>query len=171
MSNLRGIWHGAVPPFPPTDQHPDARRFGPITLTDGRVVFVDALGPQPSVAEIEAALPPSPQGFGAPSPPPAAARLDAHLQSAIADLSAPAKGNPAMTQQSPASHALTIKEVLEDHAKKLDQVLQTQLALLTSELDGQLGTVVKGTDAVIARVRGHTDDFKAILGQFTNEVG
>lgn len=76
-----------------------------------------------------------------------------------------------MTTTSPAAHALTIKQVLEDHGKKLDQVLQAQLALLTTELDGQLGTVVTGTEAVISRVRGHTDDFKAILGQFTNDLG
>lgn len=72
---------------------------------------------------------------------------------------------------SPASHALTIKQVLEGHAEKLDQVLQTQLARLTAELDGQLGTVLKGTDAVITRVHSHTEDFNAILGQFTNDLG
>lgn len=76
-----------------------------------------------------------------------------------------------MTTNSPASHALTIKQVLEDHSQKLDQVLQTQLALLRNELDGQLGTVVKGTDAVITRVRSHTEDFNSILGQFTNDLG
>lgn len=75
------------------------------------------------------------------------------------------------TPSSPGAHALTIKQVLEEHGRKLDQVLQAQLALLVSELDGQLGTVVTGTEAVISHVRGRTDDFKAILGQYVNDIG
>lgn len=60
MSAIRCIYRGAPPEFPATDQHPDAVRHGPIALPDGSVVFVDALGGAPSLAEIDAVLNPPP---------------------------------------------------------------------------------------------------------------
>jgi hypothetical protein len=67
MSRIRCIYRGAAPDFPATDQHPDARRHGPIALPDGAKVFVDAIGGAPSIEEIAAVLnPPLP-----PAPTPA----------------------------------------------------------------------------------------------------
>lgn len=119
--------------------------------------------------------------------------LDTHLQNSIRELSA--TGDQAMTEQtaaapaptappvpaaapapstttasSPGSHALTIKQMLSTHTQKLDQILQAQAAALQAQLDDQVSTVMNGTEAVISRVKGHTDDFKAILGQFTNDI-
>lgn len=56
---IRCIYHGAAPNFPATDQHPDAVRYGPIQV-DGASYFVDAIGGQPSPAEIRAMLSPPP---------------------------------------------------------------------------------------------------------------
>lgn len=58
MSTIRSIYHGAAPDFPATDQHPEARRYGPLTLADGNVVFVDALDGAPTAAEVIALLDP-----------------------------------------------------------------------------------------------------------------
>lgn len=68
----------------------------------------------------------------------------------------------------PASHALTIKDVLSQHTDKLNQILEAQIAQLQATLSDQADTVVAGTNAVIQRSKQHTEDFKAILGQFSN---
>lgn len=73
-----------------------------------------------------------------------------------------------VTTSSPASHALTIKDVLTQHSEKLNQILEAQIAQLQLTLGDQVDTVVNGTNAVIARSKQHTDEFRAILGQFTN---
>jgi hypothetical protein len=78
---------------------------------------------------------------------------------------------PTATPTAPAAHALTIKDALADHAQKLDQILQAQFVILRSALDDQINTVQGGTDAVISGVKSHTDEFKAILGQFSNQLG
>lgn len=58
MSQIRIIHHGHQPSSPATDQHPDAKRYGPITRANGGIVYVDALGGEPTLAEIEAVLAP-----------------------------------------------------------------------------------------------------------------
>lgn len=61
MSVVRCIYRDDAPNFPATDQHPDAVRYGPIELAGNIVVFVDAIGGEPSIEEIDAALnPPQP---------------------------------------------------------------------------------------------------------------
>jgi hypothetical protein len=57
MSTIRCIYHDTAPEFPASDQHPDARRYGPLTLTDGSIVFVDAIG-APTSDEVLAVLNP-----------------------------------------------------------------------------------------------------------------
>jgi hypothetical protein len=59
MSTIRCVYHGTEPKFPATDQHPDAVRYGPLTI-DGAVYFVDAIGGAPSDDDIRAALNPPP---------------------------------------------------------------------------------------------------------------
>lgn len=61
MSTIRCIYREAAPEFPATDQHPDAVRYGPITLDGGAVVFVDAIGGLPTSFDLSAVLyPPAP---------------------------------------------------------------------------------------------------------------
>lgn len=57
MSQIRCVYRGAPPDFPATDQHPDALRFGPITV-NGDDYFVDAIGDAPTIDEIAAILDP-----------------------------------------------------------------------------------------------------------------
>lgn len=75
---IRVIYHpvgGArcKPSFPATDQHPDAARFDIDHPVHGPLC-VDAIGAQPSIAEIDAVLTP---------PPPSAAELEADALSAL----------------------------------------------------------------------------------------
>lgn len=61
MSRIRCIYQAVAPDFPATDQAADAVRYGPFTLADGEVVFVDALAGEPTIEEIAAVLnPPAP---------------------------------------------------------------------------------------------------------------
>lgn len=57
MSAIRVIYHGAAPNFPATDQHPDAVRYGPVTIAS-TVYYVDAIGGEPTTDEISAVLHP-----------------------------------------------------------------------------------------------------------------
>lgn len=51
------VVYRAAPSFPATDQHRDARRFGPVTI-DGVQYWVDAIGDEPTTQEIAAVLAP-----------------------------------------------------------------------------------------------------------------
>lgn len=155
---IRGIWQNAAPPFPPVDQHPDARRFGPITLSDGSIVFVDAVGDQPTIAEIEAA-----------SPPPASARLDQHLTQAISEFSATDKGKPAMT--SPAASGLNVKQLMEEHTRLMGDIHKAQIQLLSASLARQRDTLSTAVTTVAQKIDGQTDEFLSIMGQFANDLG
>lgn len=156
MSVIRCIYHGE-PSFPPADQHPAARRYGPITLGNGDVVFVDALGGKPSVAEIEAV-----------SPPPAAEKLDQHLRSAIAEFSPPAQGKPAMK---PAAAGLNVKEMMDEHMRLMGEIHQSQIALLQTSMARQRDTVTRAVTAVASQLDSQTDEFLSVMGQFTNDLG
>jgi hypothetical protein len=165
VSNIRGIWHGAPPPFPPTDQHPDARRFGPIALGDGSIVFVDALGDQPDVAAIEAVL-------KLPQVPPASARLDRHLAAAISEFSASQPANPGKpTMTSPAAAGLNVRQLMEDHTRMMGEIHTAQIELLKSSLARQRATLSTGVTTVAEKIDGQTDEFLSIMGQFANDLG
>lgn len=159
MSEIRCIYHRA-PTFPPADQHPAARRYGPITLSDGRAVFVDALGGAPSVAEIEAVLN---------TPGAASAQLDQHLQAAIAEFSPPpAQGKPAMK---PAAAGLNVKEMMDEHMRLMGEIHQSQIALLQTSMARQRDTVTRAVTAVASQLDSQTDEFLSMMGQFTNDLG
>jgi hypothetical protein len=57
--SIRVIYRGNPPGFPASDQHPDAVRYGPIVV-EGESYFVDAVGGEPTVQEIQQVLSPSP---------------------------------------------------------------------------------------------------------------
>lgn len=58
---VRCIYRNGPPDFPASDQHPDAKRYGPLTLDDGSVVFVDAVGGAPTAADVIALMDPPTQ--------------------------------------------------------------------------------------------------------------
>lgn len=57
MSEIRVIWR-SEPPVPAINQHPDAVRY-PFTI-DGEQVYVDAVGGEPTIEEVQAVLNPPP---------------------------------------------------------------------------------------------------------------
>ncbi len=57
MTNIRALYHGAPPNFSAVEQHPDAVRYGPITV-GALTYFVDAIGGEPTVDEIATMLAP-----------------------------------------------------------------------------------------------------------------
>ncbi|UZE47904.1 hypothetical protein ONR75_24010 [Rhodopseudomonas sp. P2A-2r] len=59
MSRIRCIYRDAPPEFPASDQSPDAVRYGPLDMPDGSQVFVDAIGGEPTIGEIEGVLTPT----------------------------------------------------------------------------------------------------------------
>jgi len=58
-TTIRCIYHGAAPDFPATDQHPQAKRYGPV-LIEGVNYFVDAIDGAPSREDVIAVLKPPP---------------------------------------------------------------------------------------------------------------
>lgn len=56
MSEIRCIYVGAAPPFPASDQHPDAIRY--TKIIGGVTYVVDAIGGEPSDAEVIAIVAP-----------------------------------------------------------------------------------------------------------------
>ena len=58
MSTIRCIYQGVAPDFPATDQHPDAVRYER-TWRDQQW-FVDAIGGEPTVEDMDAVLDPPP---------------------------------------------------------------------------------------------------------------
>jgi hypothetical protein len=149
-----------------------------IYMLDNRVISLDASAADVAVeAAIRAAVA-SPaiiaMAAGAPVTPHTTAAAAAALHPSIsANLLPPTQGPPPVTDTpspatTPGAHAITIRDALADHARKLDQILQASLASLAATLDDQLSTVKGGTDKVISQVQTHTDEFKAILGQFSN---
>lgn len=55
MSTVRVVYHHAPPVFPATEQHPDAKRYGPYTI-DGGIYYADAVGGKPTEAEIRSVV-------------------------------------------------------------------------------------------------------------------
>ena len=61
MSAIKAVYENA-PSFPATDQHPDAVRYKVTSALRGSVVVVDAVGGEPTIAEVDAILnPPKPE--------------------------------------------------------------------------------------------------------------
>lgn len=135
----------------------------PVQMPAGSsIVASDIAGPAPANAGAPVHTPSAPAiNSAALLPPVNVTAQSVTLQPEAAPVTTPAPS-------SPAAHALTIKDVLSEHTQKLNQILQAQIVQLQATLTDQVDTVVSGTNAVIARSKQHTDDFKAILGQFSN---
>lgn len=180
MNEIRCVYSGAPPAFPVRDQHPSAQRYGPIAMPDGSIVYVDAIGAQPSVEQIAAVLgtksataaTAAPAAAPVASATPAAARLDRHLTVAISELSAPqpaAPGKPVMT--SPSVAGLNVKQMMEEHTHMMGEIHKAQLALLQSSLARQRDTLSTAVTTVAQKIDGQTDEFLSIMGQFANDLG
>ncbi|MFT4115414.1 hypothetical protein [Bradyrhizobium sp.] len=153
MSRICCIY-GEQPTFPPKDQQPDAERYGPITLDNGAIVYVDAIGGEPSREDIEAVW------LSQASPAPAQ-RLDEHLVAAISEFSAPTEDPPKMRGMQ------RLAFLTQDLVKNMD-----------AEADKVADEIQEAHDraqAAIGKFRAHgkdirkvADDIEAALGQITN---
>lgn len=71
----------------------------------------------------------------------------------------------------PADAGLNVKQLLEDHVRTMGDIHKAQLELLRASLQRQRDTVATAVGSVAQKIDGQTDDFLAIMGQFTNDLG
>lgn len=105
----------------------------------------------------------------------AAEALDQHLTTAIAEMSPPPLPAPSQSEKptmtNPAAAHLNVKQMMEDHVRLMGEIHATQLELLKASLERQRDTVAKAVGSVASKIDGQTDDFMAMMGQFTNDLG
>lgn len=86
---------------------------------------------------------------------------------------------PIVTAASPATGAhmtnpvtagLTVKEVMEGHAANMQQIMQAQVQLLKLAADRQALAVSTAVGSVADKINAQTDEFQAMMGQFTNGI-
>lgn len=154
MSEIRGIWRNAAPPFPPSQQHPEARRWGPIKLADGSSVFIDAIGEQPSLVEIQAAL------GSAPAPTPGARALERHLTQSIQQFSTP--------QERPHMRGMQrLANLTETLIKSMDADADAMADRITAGHARAQAAIGKFGDFAVS-IEKTADEIEAALGQITN---
>lgn len=151
MSQIRCIYHGAAPPFPPTDQHPDAVRYR-IEIAD-KDYFVDAVGGEPPIEHVEAALQ---------SPVPEAAKmLDQHLAAAISEFSPSRGSKPVMSgMQRLANLTESVVKLIDARADEAaDRIAAAQV---------RAEAAIKKFDEHAAGIERTAAEIEAALGQISN---
>jgi hypothetical protein len=78
-------------------------------------------------------------------------------------------GNPAMSN--PAAVGQTVKQMMEEHTRLMGDIHAAQLEILRAALNQQRSSVATSVGAVASRIAAQTDEFNAIMGQFTNGPG
>lgn len=107
-------------------------------------------------------------------PPPRASVPQNTLTPAVASppiVPSAAQPVPAPGSVNPAAAHLNVKDILLGHSGRMASVMDAQLALLQSIADNQVNTVVAGIGSVAKKLESQTDEFKAMMGQFTNDLG
>lgn len=147
MSEIRCIYHGSAPDFPASDQHPEAVRYGPITLSTGQSVYVDAIGGPPTVPEIERVL----------ATRTAVMQLDAHLAATIAEFSPPKQGAAKMRGLARLADLVEngMKELDDDADKAVEEFLEAK---------------AKGKEA-LGNFRGHTAEVRKKIDDALQQLG
>lgn len=127
----------------------------------GGFVAVDPLATDP---EIEAAIRSVPAPAAAPNitPLPAVTMTD--------PAPTPAKVATAMPT-SPADAHMTVKDMMQAHMDTMRNIQEAQFALLQATLDRQVKAVSASVGTVADKIDGQTDDFLAMMGQFSNGMG
>lgn len=70
----------------------------------------------------------------------------------------------------PADAGLTVKAMMEEHVRLMGEIHATQAQLLRTALQRQRDTVATAVTNVAQKIEGQTEDFLAIMGQFSNEI-
>jgi len=103
---------------------------------------------------------------GAPVTPDMAQAAAVALHPTVAAAVSPA---PAPTSSAnPAAAHTTVKQMMADHASKMAELHAGMTELLRAALSEQQNTVATALGNVTSQIKGQTDDFKAMMGQFTN---
>lgn len=84
---------------------------------------------------------------------------------------APVPAAKGTAMSNPASAGLTVKAMLENHARQMAEIQQAQMRILESTLARQRDTVANAVGAVAIKLDAQTDEFLAAVGQFTNDLG
>lgn len=71
----------------------------------------------------------------------------------------------------PADAGQTVKAMMEDHVRLMGEIHAKQTELLRAALARQRDTVEHAVTSVAQTIETQTDDFMAIMGQFTNDLG
>jgi hypothetical protein len=71
----------------------------------------------------------------------------------------------------PASTGASVKQIMEDHVRMMGEIQAAQIEILRSTLAQQRNSVTSAVGSVAAKIAAQTDEFNAIMGQFTNELG
>lgn len=95
----------------------------------------------------------------------------------VAPVAAPAPAAPVASvstpaaAQAPAAHAFNVKDMMAQHSADMNQLIAVQKQLLQTALDNQKLMVGNAIGSVAAKIQTQTDDFAAVMGQFTNDLG
>lgn len=71
----------------------------------------------------------------------------------------------------PMSAGQTIKDLMTEHVRLMGEIHVAQAEQLRVSLERQRETVAGAVRNVAAKIDSQTDDFLAIMGQFTNDLG
>ncbi|WP_050384560.1 hypothetical protein [Bradyrhizobium pachyrhizi] len=74
----------------------------------------------------------------------------------------------AMSASNPASVGQTVKALMDEHVRLMADIHAAQLEILRSNLADQRQTVAAGVGAFASTIAAQTDEFKSIMGQYTN---
>ena len=83
---------------------------------------------------------------------------------------APSKGSSTMSTN-PAGAGASVKALMEDHVRMMGEIQAAQIEILRSTLAQQRNSVTAAVGSVAAKIAAQTDEFNAIMGQFTNDLG
>lgn len=74
----------------------------------------------------------------------------------------------APTAAHPASAVMSVQDMMTSHMATMSKIHQTQLAILQTALDRQANTVATAVGTVSTKIESQTDDFLAMMAQFSN---
>lgn len=71
----------------------------------------------------------------------------------------------------PSAAVLSVQDMLAAHMKTMADIHTTQLALLQASLTRQAATVSTAVGSMSSKIDAQTNDFVAMMGQFSNSIG
>ena len=76
-----------------------------------------------------------------------------------------------MSETNPASVGQTVQTMMGEHVKLMGEIHAAQLEILKSTLANQRQSVSTAIGSVASKIAEQTDEFNAIMGQFSNSLG